>query len=30
MKIKDSKFIKSVFIDDQEILVDDRNEIVFV
>ncbi len=30
MKIKDSKFLKSVFIDDSEVLFDNRNEIVFV
>jgi len=30
MKIKDSKFLKSVFIDDNDVVFDNRWEIVFV
>jgi hypothetical protein len=30
MKIKEAKFVKSVFIDDNDVMFDNRSEIVFV
>jgi hypothetical protein len=30
MKIKEIKFIKSVFIDDEKILMDEHKEIIFI
>jgi hypothetical protein len=30
MRIKEAEFLKSVFIDDNEVLFDNRSEIVFV
>jgi hypothetical protein len=30
MKLKDIKFIKSVFIDDYKVVLDDNKEVVFI
>jgi hypothetical protein len=30
MKLKDIKFIKSVFIDDNKVVLDDNKEVVFI
>jgi hypothetical protein len=30
VKIKDAKFIKSVFIDDEKVMFEQKNEIIFI